>query len=80
MSAASNSEGRKRHDARLLASIESLEDEGKSSGYQEWAAARSTEACLSGEHDGCDGLAYDPDEHRVVACVCGCGHHERGAE
>lgn len=52
----------------------------KAAGYDAWRLARTTEACVYGTHDDCDGLAYDADEHRVIACLCGCGHHERGAE
>lgn len=41
---------------------------------QEWAAAHSSWLCLAGRHDKCDGLAYDADEHAVIACKCRCDH------
>ena len=50
------------------------------SAYQDWALARTSRECQTDAHDACDGLAYDPEEQRVVACRCGCGHHVRGSE
>ena len=58
MTAASNSDARKRNAEK--ASI------------QAYALARSCKPCRSGHDTACRGVAYDVDEHRTIACPCGC--------
>ena len=59
MTAASNSDARKRNAE-------------KASGYQAWALERSCKPCQSDHLTACRGVAWDVDEGRVVACMCGC--------
>ena len=40
--------------------------------YEAYALARSSRDCQRGQHDDCDGVAYDPDEHHIIPCLCGC--------
>ena len=60
MTPASNSTSRERNAERTGA-------------YDTWRMLRTTDRCLSGDHYACGGVAYDHDEHRVIACLC--GHH-----
>lgn len=59
MTAASTSDARKRNAE-------------KASAIQSYALARSSRDCQRGQHDDCNGLAFDHDRHLVISCMCGC--------
>ena len=50
------------------------------SGYQDWALARTCFPCVADHVRECEGVAWDVEEGRVVACMCQCPKDGRGHE